>query len=255
MEIIKLYSRKSLFWIIALISLLCIFIASGFHFAMALTSEKILMMFVAQANAKIPETKTFIDQIAMTTDILKVWFVPLSTGILFLFGLCLWGILYRSFGKLIKATDTVTKKKEVKPVTKTAVDEKKEKMQNDSRMFLFMLSVLQREGRFMDFLSEDLDEYEDDQIGAAVRNIHESCKKTVNKYLTSKSVIDEEEGEKIVIPAGFDPNTIKLTGNVTGAPPFKGVVRHRGWKAARLDMPTLSGSRDPHIIAPAEVEI
>jgi hypothetical protein len=35
-----------------------------------------------------------------------------------------------------------------------------------------MLAILQREGRLMDFLQEDLSLYDDAQIGAAVRNIH-----------------------------------------------------------------------------------
>ncbi|MCP4353668.1 MAG: DUF2760 domain-containing protein [Desulfobacterales bacterium] len=166
----------------------------------------------------------------------------------------LWLFLRFSFVRLINKSGVLTQKK----VTHTApkpVDDSKEKMMNDRRMFLHLFSVLQREGRLLDFFSEDLEEYEDDQIGAAVRNIHENCKKTVNKYLTSEPVINEDEDDEIDIRPGFDPAAIKLTGNVTGEPPFKGVVRHRGWKAKRLDLPTLSKSQDPNIIAPAEVEI
>jgi hypothetical protein len=118
-----------------------------------------------------------------------------------------------------------------------------------------MLSVLQREGRLIDFFAENLDEYEDDQIGAAVRTIHENSKKGMEKYLKTEAVVAEPEEAEIEIPPDFDPNAIKLTGNVAGDPPFKGVVRHRGWKAKKLDLPTLSAVRDPLIIAPAEVEI
>ncbi|MCP4108821.1 MAG: DUF2760 domain-containing protein [Desulfobacteraceae bacterium] len=166
----------------------------------------------------------------------------------------LWLFLRFSFVRLINKSGVLTHKK----VTHTApkpVDDSKEKMMNDRRMFLHLFSVLQREGRLLDFFSEDLEEYEDDQIGAAVRNIHENCKKTVNKYLASEPVVKENEDDEIDIRPGFDPAAIKLTGNVTGEPPFKGVVRHRGWKAKRLDLPTLSKSQDPNIIAPAEVEI
>ncbi|MFA7167253.1 MAG: DUF2760 domain-containing protein, partial [Desulfoplanes sp.] len=80
-------------------------------------------------------------------------------------------------------------------------------------------------------------------------------KKVVDKYLAPQAVVSEAEGEQITIYKGFDPNTVRLTGNVTGEPPFAGVVRHRGWKAEKVDLPTLSGAQDPGVIAPAEVEI
>ncbi len=107
----------------------------------------------------------------------------------------------------------------------------------------------------MDFFFEDLNLYEDSQIGAAVRSIHESCKKVVDRAVSPENVIGEKEGDEITIQHDFDPSAIKLTGNVTGDPPFEGIVRHRGWKAKRLEMPTLSSSQEPGIIAPAEIEI
>jgi hypothetical protein len=115
--------------------------------------------------------------------------------------------------------------------------------------------VLQREGRLLDFFSEDLSQYEDGQIGAAVRNIHENCKNALNKYLKPSAVIDKNEGDEVSVPKNFDVNSIKLTGNVVNEPPFHGVLRHRGWQVARLELPTLTSVQNPRIIAPAEVEI
>lgn len=123
------------------------------------------------------------------------------------------------------------------------------------RRALQVLALLQREGRLVDFLSEDLAAYDDAQIGAAVRSIQESCRKVLRKHLALAPVMDREEGEQVTVQAGFDAGSIKLTGNVTGDPPFSGVLQHRGWRAARLDLPTLSGAQDPGIIAPAEVEL
>src|SRR5262245_43911387 len=40
-----------------------------------------------------------------------------------------------------------------------------------------MLALLQRDGRLVDFIAEDLAPYQDAQIGAAVRDVHESCRK------------------------------------------------------------------------------
>lgn len=123
------------------------------------------------------------------------------------------------------------------------------------RLFFHLFATLQREGRLLDFFQEDLSLYEDDQIGAAVRSIHENCKKTMNRYLTPEPVMELAEGDSIEIPAGFDQNAIKLVGNVVGEPPFRGVLRHRGWKLRSASLPKLSDSGSPDIIAPAEVEI
>ena len=123
------------------------------------------------------------------------------------------------------------------------------------RRALHLLSLLQREGRLVDFLEEDLEAYDDAQIGVAVRGIQENCKKSLKKYVAPGPVIGQDEGEQVTVPTGFDPTAIKLTGNVSGNPPFKGILQHRGWRAGHQDLPTLSGSQSPDIIAPAEVEI
>src|SRR5271165_2556408 len=39
-----------------------------------------------------------------------------------------------------------------------------------------MLGLLQRDGRLIDFLAEDVAAYPDAQLGAAVRSIHTSCR-------------------------------------------------------------------------------
>lgn len=134
--------------------------------------------------------------------------------------------------------------------------EKKEKADSENRRReLHLLSLLQREGRLVDFLCENLEHYEDSQIGAAVRNIQENCKKTLNRYVDPKPIMDQEEETEVTVLEGFDPTAIKLTGNVSGNPPFKGILQHRGWRAGRRNLPILSGSLDPDVISPAEVEI
>ncbi len=59
----------------------------------------------------------------------------------------------------------------------------------------------------------------------------------------------------MTIEPGFDIDSIKLIGNVSGEPPFKGVLKHRGWKAGKNEIPKLSDIQDAGIIIPAEVEI
>ena len=118
---------------------------------------------------------------------------------------------------------------------------------------LALLGLLQEEGRFVDFVTEDLARYPDEQIGAAVRGIHEGCRKALDERVAFEPVLRAAEGETVTIEAGFDPAAIRLTGNVGGEPPFRGVLRHPGWRATRSSFP--ARRRDPHLIAPAEVEI
>jgi hypothetical protein len=139
--------------------------------------------------------------------------------------------------------------------TKETEHERARKRALDQRLFLHIMSLLQREGRLIDFFAEDLEAYEDDQIGAAVREIHSTCRRVVEKSLSLKPVIDSMEGETVTVERGFDPGAIKLVGNVSGEPPFSGVLRHRGWQAGKIEMPTFPGDQNPGVIAPAEVEI
>jgi hypothetical protein len=119
-----------------------------------------------------------------------------------------------------------------------------------------ILSVLQREGRFVDFLQEDLGIYDDSQIGAAVRGIHEGCRQALKDYVQLKPVYEESEGARVNVPQGFDAKAIRLTGSVSGDPPFEGVLRHRGWKVVRMELPKLAADKKSDwILAPAEVEI
>ena len=132
---------------------------------------------------------------------------------------------------------------------------RKKRKKHEQRLFMHLFCVLQREGRLMDFLQEDLSLYEDGQIGAAVRSIHENCRKTVDRYLAPEPVMKHAEGETVEIAAGFDQHAVKLVGNVVGQPPFSGILRHRGWQLRSISLPKLSEAENPNIIAPAEVEI
>src|SRR5438552_573407 len=88
---------------------------------------------------------------------------------------------------------------------------------------LRLLGMLQAEGRFVDFIEEDLSPYPDDQIGAAARGIHEGCRKVLREHLEVEPVLRANEGDSVTVEPGFDPAAIRLTGNVSGVPPFRGV--------------------------------
>jgi hypothetical protein len=119
---------------------------------------------------------------------------------------------------------------------------------------LQILGILQRDSRLIDFLMEDVSAYSDDQIGAAVRELHDQCRDAIARYVTLAPVIDGVEGTYAKAP-GQDPNLVKFVGNVPAKPPAGGTLRHKGWRATKVDLPTLAAKQDATIIAAAEIEI
>jgi hypothetical protein len=120
---------------------------------------------------------------------------------------------------------------------------------------LQMLAILQRDGRLIDFLTEDISSYADGQVGAAVRAVHEDCRKVLERYLSLEPIIASDEGEPVTVEGGFDPAAIKLIGNVRGSAPMRGLLRHRGWRVTQVSLPPLPDGDGRSVIAPAEVEI
>jgi len=118
-----------------------------------------------------------------------------------------------------------------------------------------MLAILQRDGRLVDFLCEDMSPYSDAQIGAAVRDLHQSCKQTLERYLKLEPIIASEEGQPVTLQDAIDPAAIKLIGNVTEKPPLRGLLRHRGWRVSAVNLPPLPDGTGRSVVAPAEVEI
>jgi hypothetical protein len=118
-----------------------------------------------------------------------------------------------------------------------------------------MLALLQRDGRLIDFLSENISAYPDAQLGAAVRTIHETCRQALGQYVELEPVLNSEEDQPVTVEAGFDPAAVKLIGNVAGQPPVRGLLRHRGWRVKKLKMPPLPQGAGRMVIAPAEVEL
>ena len=244
MDIVKSYSARSFFWILFFMTLLCLLIDGALYIALDYLSLNLPQ--VQGTDMAHNDLRGYLETIAQ-------FYLPVTAGIFLFTALLMWLCCRLSLAKLVKKFPPAPKPEE-KP-KKSPETDLREKERNDQRLFLHLISVLQREGRILDFLSESLEEYEDADIGAAVRDIHEKSKKALDKYLTLDAVVETQEDEFMTVAPGFDPGAVKLTGNVVGEPPFKGIVRHRGWKVKKLEMPVLSGTKDTKIIAPAEVEI
>ena len=121
---------------------------------------------------------------------------------------------------------------------------------------LVLLAALQREGRLIDFLKENLEAYSDEQVGAAARDVQRDCDAALERMFALRPLMTEEEDSEVDVAEGFDPDRYRLTGNVTGEPPFRGRLTHHGWEATALNLPQRSGSAvSAKVIAPAEVEL
>ncbi len=120
---------------------------------------------------------------------------------------------------------------------------------------LGLLALLQREGRLVDFLQQDVTSFGDEEIGAAARVVHAGCRKALGEHATIAPVRSEDEGAKVELEEGYEPASVKLVGDVKGSPPFHGTLRHRGWRASKVKLPEPVAGHDVRVLAPAEVEL
>jgi hypothetical protein len=120
---------------------------------------------------------------------------------------------------------------------------------------LQLLSLLQKEARFIDFIKEDVSVYSDADIGAAARVVHQGCSKAINEHFTLAPVSQDQEGSRLTLNKGFDAASYRLTGNIVGEAPFNGTLVHKGWQVTALHLPKLTEGHNAKIIAAAEVEL
>ncbi|MFT4550914.1 MAG: hypothetical protein ACI8XO_000196 [Verrucomicrobiales bacterium] len=118
------------------------------------------------------------------------------------------------------------------------------------------LAALQDKGRLVDFLMDDVTAYEDAQVGAAARVVHEGCRAALNEVFTIAPVTESAEGTTISVPATHRADEYRLTGKLTGQAPFNGKVVHRGWRTTSTKLPQIIvPDGELPCIAPAEVEV
>lgn len=120
---------------------------------------------------------------------------------------------------------------------------------------LHLLSLMQRSGRLIDFLKEDISSFSDAQIGAAARLVHKECAALLEELVAVRPILQEQEGSRVQVPANYDADSIKVVGNIQGNPPFQGTLLHAGWRAHKRSLPRVLGEQKSEILSPAEVEI
>src|SRR6516162_7739254 len=130
------------------------------------------------------------------------------------------------------------------------------KYQADAEIVSF-LAMLQARGRLVDFLMDDINTYDDAQVGAAARVVHAGCKAALLEHFRISPVRAESEGATVQVPANYSADEYRLVGRIAGSAPFSGVLVHRGWKTDMVQLPQLlRGAADQlPAIAPAEVEV
>ena len=131
---------------------------------------------------------------------------------------------------------------------------------------LTLLAALQREGRLVDFLREDLGGATDAQIGAVARDLQRDCRAAVERFFALAPLSDKTEGSRVELPAGYDAAQYHVLGGAKPATSCEqesdglnaavcGVVLHPGWRATKCEVPTYTGPESGHlVIAPCEVE-
>jgi len=126
---------------------------------------------------------------------------------------------------------------------------------------LSLLALLQEKGRFLDFIMDDVSKYPDAQVGAAARVVHQGCSQVISESFDIRPIFNGQEGAALTLGRDYDAHRFRVVGRVSGEPPFKGRVLHRGWLTTgvklpeRIDTAATTGYQDAGIIQPAEVEL
>jgi hypothetical protein len=165
-------------------------------------------------------------------------------------------------GNSSPVSDAATKKQAADKVANDGLNRpsvmsaRNDQARNDA---ITMLAVLQRDARLLDLVHESLDDYSDEQIGGAARNVLRDTSKALEKVFGLRRLVDVAEGDRIEIPNQASPIRWRVLGSGTnsteGSSGSRGTLVHAGWIASKTELPTWTGKKeDVLVVAPAEVE-
>ncbi len=124
-----------------------------------------------------------------------------------------------------------------------------------------VIARLQERGRFVDFLMQDVQTFSDEQVGRAARVVHQGCRTVLQELCTLTPVANDPEGQTVSVGAS-ESARFRLVGSVSGEPPYRGRLLHRGWRTGKVNLPAKvenrSGEAGPssgYVVVPAEVEL
>ncbi len=201
-----------------------------------------------------------LSQIPTTLDVLHVALL----GVIFVLVILLLTLLTAIMLRLLrkpkptkekKVSETVVENSTVQPAKQQSVPAPVILKEASPDAALQLLSLFQQEARFIDFVEEDITAYSDTDIGAAARVVHEGCHKILHSHFNFEPIRNEEENAPITLRKGFDSSAVRLTGNIVGKAPFKGILVHRGWRVNEVNLPKIADGHNVEILASAEVEL
>ncbi len=114
--------------------------------------------------------------------------------------------------------------------------------------------LLQKEGRFIDMLHEEIEEYDDETLGSAFRKLHEDLQALFEERFVLEPVLNEEEGSEITLKT-IDTEQIKVSGKVPSEGPYTGELIHKGWRLKECRLPEMVEGWSGDVVAQAEIEI
>jgi cell division protein FtsB len=117
-----------------------------------------------------------------------------------------------------------------------------------------ILYLLQKEGRLIDMLHENISDYDDETLGGAFRKLHEDLQELIKERFILEPVLNEEEGSTITLDS-IDPDSVKVSGKVPAEGPFTGELIHKGWRLKECRLPEMVDGWKGDVIAQAEIEI
>jgi hypothetical protein len=119
------------------------------------------------------------------------------------------------------------------------------------------LATFQERGRLIDFLMDDITTYDDAQVGAAARVVHQGCKAALQEHFEIRPIREEGEGSSVTIAASYPADEYRLIGKISGPGPFSGTLVHHGWKTDSVKLPRIVRVDPDRLptIAPAEIEL
>ena len=123
----------------------------------------------------------------------------------------------------------------------------------DNRRAVQLLGALQREGRLVDFLLDEIDGAADADIGAAARIVHRGCRKVLTDCFDLAPIWPAEEGSRVSVEPGYDPTKIDVLGGMA-TPPLEGVLNHAGWQIKAVKLPELTEGFSEVVVQKAEIE-
>jgi len=201
---------------------------------------------------------------------LLVLLVILSLSLLFVLTLVVLSLLRRDKQRVVHQSVAASDIAELDEVARSLAEAEKVKVKKEAKQVkpsvtkltdakpdaaLQLLGLLQQEGRFLDFVSEDVSKYSDAEIGAAARVVHEGCAKLIKQHFNVEPIRSEKENSRVTLQKGFNASENRVTGNIVGSPPFSGTLLHRGWRVVKVDLPRLAPGHDVQVLAPAEIEL